>query len=392
MGLFSRKKEEEVQYEDVTSTLLTCKSYVDDLNDNIDAFLKLSCKSFKKISNDEIDIVLKDDTKAKITIDNSGQSVKDFTNSLDSIYHNNYIKQEFASSIYKQLEMFDTLLTFTYKIALGSIPHVPTTEQFLYKLAQRIGAFVVFSNSCLYTHEGKLLTSLDGDSTYDCFFPLEYGNLKLAQEENETDDQRARRELSTMRLMQKDLSFIPEFAAFDIQDGQVKLIDEVLYEIAKKYLFASRSYKEINGIENINDLMNNELVLLKHMYTVNKVLSEEDVDYILQGNNAEEYLTYKEYIEDLSVLLWSFNAISVSDCNKANDFETVSSCVMNYSIDDMATSTLRNINSILKEVDYYMRLNWIKESLVKNNMVISKMNNLVVERRYATLKWLVENK
>lgn len=347
--------------------------------------------------NGSITLILLDDTN--ITFNISHQKDKpDFIASHTAGMANYFSSVEtplveLKENVLRQIRVFNCVTGITFDID-DNEDRTTYIINGLFAIANDVNGFLLYPSMQIYTKEGKLLFSIEGESQLTAFTPIGNADLLDGNRPEETEADTERRLRSIAQLKKKNIPYMEQLRS-GAQESEVRLksAEEMVKRAAA--LFAVAVYSEVILSEDAD----REKALfyfnkMNDLYGVKSYLTTNETAYI---NDPEpEQQTCVQFVwryECCGVLLWAAGVVDdLSYPSEIIDVPVLAAIFWQHKgvQDLLSKGCSRPETEILDAADLTLRYDWacVDARIHKKEAPGELDGGIVVERHYA-FNWII---
>lgn len=178
-------------------------------------------------------IKLQDDSMLQLSVQsNAGELAKQTAGMANFFVQSPCENKELLNSVLNQIKVFNCIVGCSFELTEDDERNHFIVDS-MFRAAKEINGIVLMPDMSLFTAEGKLLLSMEGESEFDNYIPIANADILDGEnEENENDDARRQRSIAILRE-----EGIPFFAQLPVIMPEAKAILRSPEEIARR-LFA----------------------------------------------------------------------------------------------------------------------------------------------------------
>lgn len=350
-----------------------------------------------KSENGNIALTLVDDTVINFAI-NHQQDKPDFIASHTAGMANYFASAEtqlveLKESVLRQIRVFNCVTGITFEID-DNDDRTNYIINCIYAIANDVNGFLLYPNMQIYTKEGKLLFSIQGESQLTEFIPIGNADLLDMNRPEETPADTERRLRSIAQLKAKNIPYLEHLLSAALEsEAKLRNREDMVKRAAA--LFAVAVYSEVMLSENSN--RENALSYFNKMdqlYGVRSYITPKEAEYI---NNPEpeeqEYIQFVWRYECCGVLLWAAGVVDdLSYPSEIIDVPVLAAIFWQHKgINDLLSKGFaRPEAEILDAADITLRYDWacVDARIHGKEAPASLDRGIVVERHYA-FNWII---
>lgn len=264
----------------------------------------------------------------------------------------------------------------------------------LFDLAQEINGFLLYPTMCLYTGEGKLLFSQQGESELEDFTPIANTDLLDAEQPEETETELQRRKRSHQLLKEQGIPYLENLCC-DVRENEVQLRsrEEMVHRAA--VTFAIAVYSEVMLSENPD--RNEALAYFNKMdeiYGTHNWLTANEIAYISDPNSTEhERIQFVWRYENCAVLLWAAGIVEeLPYPSEICDVPVIASIFWQHqgTEDLLSKGIARTTVEILDAADLTLRYDWACiDARTHQKEAPGQLDGGIVMERHYTFNWIL---
>ena len=260
----------------------------------------------------------------------------------------------------------------------------------IYGVANELGAFVLYPNMHLYTAEGKLLISIEGETEFEEFHPSTQ-ILEKDIEESPTDI--ARKERSISILEEKKIPYAKHLKAAVLEEEcKIPTKEEIIHRLVSIFSMCVRSEVYSCGqFDSPSETADEQFIMLNEKYHIDEWLSEEEREY---KNDVEPSMAlhgkFGWRYECCSILLWALSMIELKEPTEICDAAELGDIIWNNDFDSlMEKAVLRSKDELLDMQDLVLRYDWACVDARINHRELPQLNGEIIYEWHYALNWLV---
>lgn len=394
MGLFKKNKQNEVKQEKRRGILTLYSVTLDSKNIfNVikEEFLEVT-KSIQRIDGG-IKIIFKDDTDIEFHLAEDINNVMGQTSGMANFFSKAPLEnEEVLEQVILQIRMFTCIVGIGFELNDDErrTNYIVNT---IYEIAKRTQSLILYPSMELYTSEGKLLISIDGETDFEKYYPIASSDLlKRDIKPSFNDEERYKkiiRECDEKKIPHTDFMLSTQ-----IMENEVKVPS--IEEIAKRAVavFSCALYSECLLIEDGSmKLAKDEFEDINKTYGVKNYLSKKEKKYIqMEEPDKVTAIQFSWQYERCCVLLWALGLIELNLPTEICNVRQIAQIIRSYSsLDELIKAA--NIRSNEELLDMHTRIlyyNWAcVDSRVKNQEAPANLNSGVVQEQHFALNWII---
>lgn len=347
--------------------------------------------------NGSITLILLDDTN--ITFNISHQKDKPDFIASHTAGMTNYFSSvetplvELKENVLRQIRVFNCVTGITFDID-DNEDRTTYIINGLFAIANDVNGFLLYPSMQIYTKEGKLLFSIEGESQLTAFTPIGNADLLDGNRPEETEADTERRLRSIAQLKKKNIPYMEQLRS-EAQESEVRLksAEEMVKRAAA--LFAVAVYSEVILSEDAD----REKALfyfnkMNDLYGAKSYLTANETAYI---NDPEpEQQTCVQFVwryECCGVLLWAAGVVDdLSYPSEIIDVPVLAAIFWQHKgvQDLLSKGCSRPETEILDAADLTLRYDWacVDARIHKKEAPSGLDGGVVMERHYA-FNWII---
>lgn len=347
--------------------------------------------------NGNIALTLADDTVINFAISHQ-QDKPDFIASHTAGMANYFASAEtqlveLKESVLRQIRVFNCVTGITFEID-DNEDRTNYIINCIYAIANDVNGFLLYPNMQIYTKEGKLLFSIQGESQLTEFIPIGNADLLDMNRPEEAPADTERRLRSIAQLKAKNIPYLEHLLSAALEsEAKLRSREEKVKRAAA--LFTVAVYSEVMLSENSS--RENALSYFNKMdqlYGVRSYITPKEAEYI---NNPEpekqECIQFVWRYECCGVLLWAAGVVDdLSYPSEIIDVPVLAAIFWQHKgIKDLLSKGFaRSEAEILDTADITLRYDWacVDARIHGKEAPASLDSGIVVERHYA-FNWII---
>ncbi|MCD8270318.1 MAG: DUF4272 domain-containing protein [Parabacteroides sp.] len=347
--------------------------------------------------NGNIALTLADDTVINFAISHQ-QDKPDFIASHTAGMANYFASAEtqlveLKESVLRQIRVFNCVTGITFEID-DNEDRTNYIINCIYAIANDVNGFLLYPNMQIYTKEGKLLFSIQGESQLTEFIPIGNADLLDMNRPEEAPADTERRLRSIAQLKAKNIPYLEHLLSAALEsEAKLRSREEKVKRAAA--LFTVAVYSEVMLSENSS--RENALSYFNKMdqlYGVRSYITPKEAEYI---NNPEpekqECIQFVWRYECCGVLLWAADVVDdLSYPSEIIDVPVLAAIFWQHKgIKDLLSKGFaRSEAEILDTADITLRYDWacVDARIHGKEAPASLDSGIVVERHYA-FNWII---
>ncbi len=350
-----------------------------------------------KSENGNIALTLVDDTVINFAI-NHQQDKPDFIASHTAGMANYFASAEtqlveLKESVLRQIRVFNCVTGITFEID-DNEDRTNYIINCIYAIANDVNGFLLYPNMQIYTKEGKLLFSIQGESQLSEFIPIGNSDLLDMNRPEEAPADTERRLRSITQLKAKNIPYLEHLLSAALEsEAKLRSREDMVKRAAA--LFAVAVYSEVMLSENSN--RENALSYFNKMdqlYGVKSYITLKEAEYINNPKpNEQECIQFVWRYECCGVLLWAAGVVDdLSYPSEIIDVPVLAAIFWQHKgIKDLLSKGFaRPEAEILDAADITLRYDWacVDARIHGKEAPASLDSGIVVERHYA-FNWII---
>ena len=360
-------------------------------------------KHFQGVTSDletngeETKLTLQDDSTITFNLSHQQDNAEFIDNHIGGMA--NFFSQaeteqaDLKANVIRQIQCFNCVTGITFYLDENE----DRTEFILnsiYRIAKDIRGFILYPSMQIYTSEGKLLFSAEGESELTEFRPIANADLLEMNRPEETEADKARQQRSITRLEAKNVPYMEHLrATLNETEAKVKSREEIVRRAAG--LFTVAVYSEALLTDHSSPKEAQVYVnKMEELYGAKAFLSPKEIAYL--DDPAPEEQTCIQFVwryEACAALLW---AAGVTDelpyPSEIVDVPILATIFWEHKGLDklLAKGYARPEAEILDEADVTLRYDWacVDARIHGKEAPASLDGGVVVERHYA-FNWII---
>lgn len=393
MGLFGKKKKDELKWQEAVLTLYACRGETDSIPGKIqEAFAQLQ-EGFSQVAANHFEVSLKDGSAINLYITSDPSETAVQADGMANFFLQAQLdNQEVRAAALTQIRLFNCIVGIEFQVNEDSA-RTNAVVNAVYRLAEHIVAFVLHPNMSLYHSDGRLLISIDGRTDFESFSPVGDASLldKGRAEETQADKDRKARSIAVCKA--KGIPFIEHLrAAVYESECRIPSKEDILHRAAA--VFAACVYAEVHTsgqYEEPKEAAKEMTEELDKRYGINAWLSPKEQAY-LEGklDDAASHNRFGWRYECCAVLLWALSLYELGDPDEICDASKLGAIMWNNDFDSlMEKAQLRSKEELLDRQDLIFRYDWAcVDARIHGKELTAVSGDIVYEWHYA-LNWLV---
>jgi len=394
MGLFKKNKKNEVKQEKKTGVLTLYSVSLD--TKNIINVIKqefLEARESIQTIDGGLKIIFNDDTDIEFHLAGDRTFVKEQISGMANFFSKAQLKdKEVLEKVILQIRMFTCIIGIVFELNDDEkrTDHLINT---IYDVAKRTQSFILYPSMQIYTSEGKLLISLDGQTDFKKYYPIaSSGLLKSDIKPSFNDEERYKKIIR--ECDEKKIIHTAFMLSTQVMEREAKVPSKE--EIAKRAttVFSCALYSECLLIKGGSmDRAKDEFENMNKTYGIKSYLSEKEKEYIIMEQPDEvTKIQFSWQYERCYVLLWALGLITLNSPTEICNVRQIAEVIRGYSsLEELIKAV--NIRSNEELLDMHTRnlyYNWAcVEARVKNQETPANLNSEVVNERHFAFNWLI---
>lgn len=394
MGLFRRNKQNEVKKEKRRAVLTLYSVTLDSKNIfNVikEEFLEVT-KSIETIDGG-IKIIFKDDTDIEFHLSDDINHVREQTSGMANFFSKAPLEnKEVLELAIFQIRMFTCIVGIGFELNDDErrTNYIINT---IYEIANRTQSLILYPSMKLYTSEGKLLISIDGETDFEKYYPIASSDLlKRDIKPSFNDEERYKKIMK--ECDEKKIQHTDFMLSTQIMENEVKV--KSVEKIAKRAaaVFSCALYSECLLIEEGSmELARDEFEGINKIYGVENYLSKKEKEYIqMEEPDRVTVIQFSWQYERCCVLLWALGLMELNSPTEICNVRQIAQIIRSYSSLDELTKSA-NVKSNEELLDMHTRVlyyNWAcVDSRVKNQEAPANLDSGVVQEQHFALNWII---
>lgn len=397
MGIFKRKKkndQNEVKQEKRRGVLTLYSVTLDTKNIfNVikEEFLEVT-KLIETIDGG-LKIIFEDDTDIEFHLSDDTNHVMTQTNGMANFFSKAPVEnEEILEQVILQIRMFTCIVGIGFELN-DNEKRTNYVINTIYEIAKKTQSFILYPSMELYTSEGELLISIDGETDFEKYYPIASSDLlKRDIKPSFNDEERYKKNIR--ECDEKKIPHTDFMLSTQIMENEVRLPS--IEEIAKRAtaVFSCALYSECLLIEDGSmELAKDEFEDINKIYGVKNYLSKKEKEYIeMERPDEVTAIQFSWQYERCCVLLWSLRLIELNSPTEICNVRKIAQIIRSYSsLEELIKAA--NIRSNEELLDMHTRIlyyNWAcVESRVKNQEAPANLNSGVVQEQHYALNWII---
>lgn len=352
-----------------------------------------ACKNLEAGQGGEYKCVLtlQDDTEMTFHVNADPAFLQRHLPGMAGFYSQNPMKSEgLHQSVLQQIAIFNCVIGVVFDDT-GDENRLNYLIFSLFRLAEKMVAFVFVPDGRLMTHEQKVLAAPDGSSDFDEFFPIAATDL-IHSPEPERPEDAARRERSIAALVARG---IPPAENLPVVVRQQDALTRTVREVAGRAvaLLAVGIYSEALCTGADVETALRYLAAIDHQLSAGQFFSPAEVAYFQEKKPGEDTTrNFSWRYECCAVMLWALGLWELGYPDAICDVAGLSSLLSDMENLDtlLAKSNLRPLEELLDQADFILRCDWacVEARIHGQEPPAGLEPGVVMERHYA-FNWLV---
>lgn len=300
---------------------------------------------------------------------------------------------ELKENVLRQIRVFNSVTGITFEIDENE-DRTNYIINCLFAIANDVNGFLLYPSMQIYTKEGKLLFSIEGESQLTEFIPIGNADLLNSNRPKETEADTERRLRSIAQLKKKNIPYMEQLSCEALEsEVHLKNREDMVKRAAT--LFAVAVYSEVI----LSEDSDREKALfyfnkMDDLYGVKTYLTEKETAYI---NDPEpEQQTCIQFVwryECCGVLLWAAGVVDdLSYPSEIIDVPVLAAIFWQHKglKDLLSKGYSRPEKEILDAADLTFRYDWacVDARIHKKEVPGGLDSGVVVERHYA-FNWII---
>lgn len=300
---------------------------------------------------------------------------------------------ELKENVLRQIRVFNSVTGITFEIDENE-DRTNYIINCLFAIANDVNGFLLYPSMQIYTKEGKLLFSIEGESQLTEFIPIGNADLLDSNRPKETEADTERRLRSIAQLKKKSIPYMEQLSCEALEsEVHLKSREEMVKRAAA--LFAVAVYSEVI----LSEDSDREKALfyfnkMDDLYGVKTYLTEKETAYI---NDPEpEQQTCIQFVwryECCGVLLWAAGVVDdLSYPSEIIDVPVLAAIFWQHKglKELLSKGYSRPEKEILDAADLTFRYDWacVDARIHKKEVPGGLDSGVVVERHYA-FNWII---
>ncbi len=344
-----------------------------------------------KKGKNEFGIKLIDDTVVDISIMADpkvvGQQNMGMANFFSKAPLNN---EQLMIGCLQQIRLFTCIIGVSFEVT-DSRERTSVIIGAMSKAAEEITAFVLYPNMRLFTPQGKLLISVEGESDFTEYYPImSQAMMKSAVKENDKD--KARKAKSIEILKEKNIPYAEGMGVSAYDETSVVPTKEDILRRAICVFLASVKSEVISsgGYENPMEFVRDATDKLEQAYGIEAYLSKEEKAYLADENPTQEDINkFGWRYECCAVLLWALGLFEIGEPNEICDAAELGAIIWNNDFNTLLEkSVIKSKEELLDMQDLIHRYDWACIEAQIKKFELPQLDRGIVFEWHYTLNWL----
>lgn len=394
--MFKNNKKVKKNKEKVTFNLYSCRK---DCNN----FKNILKETFEEIITDikqnknEFYLTLSKDFFADeriMTISVYNYDLDEYFEEMANYFRNVPLKnKELHNNILRQIKLFNHMISISfeeYQDDEEEQQKVFYIMSCMYKLAEKLTAFLMWPSLDLYDYKDRLLISSDGETDFEKFNPIASSSILEKDIEEEPEDIE-RRQKSIAILKEKNIPYLEKLkCAVYEKECDIWSEEEIINRLTA--IFATSIKGEISHIDDFEEKFKIMLKALENNYNVSKNFTIEEKLYINDFNCTEQdNINFSWKYECIAVLLWSLSLYNLNEPTDVCDVPEIANLLWSNNTKSLLQKAkLKSKQEILDLQDLILRYHWACVEARINNKSLPQLNEEVVSEWHYALNWLVK--
>ncbi len=394
MGLFRRNKKNEVK-EEKRKGVLTLYSVTLD-SENIFNVIKEEfsevTKSIETI-DEGIKIIFKDATDIEFHLSDDINHVSEQTSGMANFFSKAPLEnKEVLEQAILQIHMFTRIMGIGFELNDDErrTNYIVNT---IYEIAKRTQSLILYPSMELYTSEGKLLISIEGETDFEKYYPIASSDLlKKEIKPSFKDEERYKKIMK--ECDEKKIPHTDFMLSTQIMENEMEV--KSVEEIAKRAVtvFSCALYSECLLMEGGSiELAKDEFELINKRYGTQNYLSQKEKKYLqMEELDRITAIQFCWQYERCCVLLWALGLVELNPPTEICNVREIAQVIRNYnSLEELIkAANVRSNEELLHMHTRILYYNWAcVDSRVKGEEAPANLDSGVVQEQHFALNWII---
>ncbi|WFD11781.1 DUF4272 domain-containing protein [Tepidibacter hydrothermalis] len=338
-------------------------------------------------------IIFKDGTDIEFNLSDDINHVTTQTNGMANFFSKSPIENEkILQQAMLQISMFTCIVGIGFELN-DDEKRTNYIVNTIYEIANKTQSFILYPSMKLYTSEGKLLISIDGETDFEKYYPISNSDLLKRDIKPSCNDEERYRKI-IKECDEKKIPHTDFMLSTQIMENEVKVTS--VEKIAKRAtaVFSCALYSECLLIEGGSiELAKDEFEDINKIYGVKSYLTDKEKEYIqMEQPDKITAIQFSWQYERCCVLLWALGLIDLNSPTEICNVHQIAQIIRNYdSIDELIKdSSIRSNEELLDMHTRILYYDWAcVESRVENQETPANLNSGVVQEQHFALNWII---